>query len=60
MIESKLTDNRIGKNTQYGLLSLLHQSVYSRLAGHDDTNDVCFHAYFLKTVSEKNFLVSSK
>jgi len=39
MIESELTDSRIGKNTQHGLLALLRQSVYSRLAGYDDTND---------------------
>jgi hypothetical protein len=37
MIESKLTDSRTGKNTQHGLLALLRQSVYSRLAGFDDT-----------------------
>ncbi|MHC4556681.1 MAG: transposase [Planctomycetota bacterium] len=39
MIESELTDSRKGKNTQHGLLALLRQSVYSRLAGYDDTND---------------------
>ncbi len=32
MIESELTDSRTGKNTQHGLLALLRQSVYSRLA----------------------------
>ena len=39
MIESELTDNQTGKNTQHGLLSLLRQSIYSRLAGYEDTND---------------------
>jgi hypothetical protein len=39
MIDSELTDSRTGKNTQHKLLALLRQSVYSRLAGYDDTND---------------------
>jgi len=39
MIESELADSRTGKNTQHGLLALLRQSVYGRLAGYDDTND---------------------
>ena len=39
MIESDLTDNRTGKNTQHGCLAMLRQSIYSRLAGYDDTND---------------------
>ena len=39
MIESELTDYRTGKNIQQGVLALLRQSIYSRLAGYEDTND---------------------
>jgi len=34
-----LTDSRLGSNTQHGLLPLLRQSIYSRLAGYEDVND---------------------
>jgi hypothetical protein len=34
-----LEERRSGRNVQYPLVSLLSQSVYSRLAGYEDTND---------------------
>ena len=37
--EPDLCDIRTGKNTQHGLATLLRQSIYSRLADYDDTND---------------------
>ena len=37
MAACELTDNRAGKNTQHSITALLRQSVYSRLAGYEDT-----------------------
>jgi hypothetical protein len=34
-----LKDSRTGKNIRHKLIPLLRQSIYSRLAGYDDTND---------------------
>jgi hypothetical protein len=39
MTDSELCDNRIDKNTQHVIATLLRQSIYSRLAGYADTND---------------------
>jgi hypothetical protein len=38
-IDSELRDNRTEKNTRHSIAALLRQSIYSRLAGYDDTND---------------------
>jgi len=34
-----LHDSRLGSNKQHGLVPLLRQSIYSRLAGYEDVND---------------------
>jgi len=39
MADDLFRDPRHGKNTQHELVGLLRQSVYSRLAGYEDTND---------------------
>jgi hypothetical protein len=39
MADDMFRDPRHGKNTQHELVDLLRQSVYSRLAGYEDTND---------------------
>ena len=39
LADDLLGDSRIGKNKQHGLVALLRQSIYSRLAGYEDVND---------------------
>ena len=39
LIERHLTDPRTGHNSQFALPDLFHQSIYSHLAGYEDTND---------------------
>ncbi len=39
LIERHLTDPRTGLNRQFPLPDLFRQSIYSRLAGYEDTND---------------------
>src|SRR2546429_3823140 len=39
LIERHLTDPRSGRNRQFPLVDLFRQSIYSRLAGYEDTND---------------------
>ena len=40
---SMLADSRTGKNGWHGLVGLLRQSVYGRLAGYEDVNDADRH-----------------
>ncbi len=39
LIERHLTDPRTGHSRQFSLPDLFRQSIYSRLAGYEDTND---------------------
>jgi hypothetical protein len=37
--ENLLNDRRTGKNRQHSMAALMRQSIFSRLAGYEDTND---------------------
>ena len=37
--ENLLSDGRTGKNTQHSMVAQIRQSIFSRLAGYEDTND---------------------
>ena len=37
--ENLLSDWRTGKNTQHSMVELMRQSIFSRVAGYEDTND---------------------
>ncbi len=39
MVAEVLSDSRPGTNKQHGLVPMLRQSIYSRLAGYEDVND---------------------
>ena len=39
LIDEHLTDTRQGENKKFPFADLVRQSVYSRLAGHEDLND---------------------
>src|SRR5215470_16632724 len=39
LIERHLADPRTGRNYRFSLPDLFRQSIYSRLAGYEDTND---------------------
>jgi hypothetical protein len=39
MADDLFGDSRLGSNKQHGILPLLRQSIYSRLAGYEDVND---------------------
>ena len=39
MASDALTEFRTGDNIRHDLVALLRQSVFSRLAGYEDTND---------------------
>jgi hypothetical protein len=39
MADGLMKDKRTGKNTQHSMVALMRQSIFSRLAGYEDTND---------------------
>src|ERR1700678_2855565 len=39
MAKDVLKDKRTGKNTQHSMVAMIRQSIFSRLAGYEDTND---------------------
>jgi hypothetical protein len=58
MFESELYDNRRGKNTQHNIAALLRQSIYSRLAGDEDTNDaerLCLDPAIMANGTQANY-----
>ena len=51
-IDSALTDNRTGKNTQHSCLAMLRQSIYRRLAANHDP--AFFTVFPLRTRQERD------